>query len=372
MKACATTKQPFDFEKIPNRKFNNIRIPRNAFGDVKTERDFTLAETLILGEVFTYAEKDAVLSRTYKKLSQELNVAPSTLSIGFNRLKDKGVISSLAQSCYIYKGKTTSFKNGIFEGTKFFFCSEILYNETFNIRGNIRHLTKSEVLIASLILTLALKHNNPAVKLGLRDVERELDVCTKTAVTSIQNLIKSGLVSRPIQDVGTNRHKKSTYHLNGEFYRHVKKWLHKKAGNVTSESKPTTPKAEYKPYTVLQQNYSSARKRWLSERRAAAEAKADKNYSRACADAEFKTAENNVRALAPKIAFAEVYNSPELTNLKQELALKEKQRARALKRLGLKPVDFIPKYYCKNCNDTGDDANGKPCDCYERFLRKGV
>ena len=46
--------------------------------------------------------------------------------------------------------------------------------------------------------------------------------------------------------------------------------------------------------------------------------------------------------------------------------LEEAKNARraALERLGLSDKDFVPKYICPKCSDTGFLPNGKMCDCY--------
>ena len=41
-----------------------------------------------------------------------------------------------------------------------------------------------------------------------------------------------------------------------------------------------------------------------------------------------------------------------------------------LAELGIDKADFTPRYSCSICNDTGYDADGKPCRCLKKFIQE--
>lgn len=261
------------------------------------------------------------------------------------------------------------FKYGRFGGIKFFVCPEIFYKNAFRIRGEVRTLTKSEMLIASTFLTLALEEKSPAIKISYNDVEKELGICRQTIVSDIRNLMYAGIISRGSRDVGTNRNKKSTYHINGVLFRNVKKWLYKKATPESPAPKSDKPIPEPAPVQDVYYRRLN-RENWYAERRHAAEAQADAVVKRAEEDAEYSEANKQVQKLGAKIAFGR-YSECELITLKAQFESAQKRRKRALKRLNLRDVDFIPKYYCQECDDTGwRKVDGRRCDCYDKIMKK--
>lgn len=104
----------------------------------------------------------------------------------------------------------------------------------------------------------------------------------------------------------------------------------------------------------------AARETFYSERRAAAESRADKALSEAMKDSAFAAAYKESKRLSSRAAFADGEEGQRLTN--QLCAAERTYRAR-LKALDL---DIVPHYTCHKCNDTGFLKNGKPCDCYKQ------
>lgn len=362
----------FDFKSMPDQKFNNLRLPRASFAGVTQKmRDVTLSGAFVEGLVFSYYKENAVFSRTYAGISEEINVAPSTVSEAMKRLKKCGRVQSEEQSSYTYNidKLPKKFKHGRFGGTKFFVCPEIFYKNAFRIRGEVRMLTKSETLIASAFLTLALDENAPAIKISHNDVGKELGICRQTVVSAVQNLMYAGIISRAAHEVGINGHKKSTYHINGALFRNVKKWLYKKA--TPESSAPKSDKPTPMPAPVQDAYYRRPnRENWYAERRHDAEERADAFVKRAKEDVEYNEADKQLKALEIKIALRR-YAEGELITLKAQLEGVQKRRKRALKRLNLRDVDFIPKYYCQECDDTGwRKSDRKPCDCYDKIMKK--
>lgn len=75
-------------------------------------------------------------------------------------------------------------------------------------------------------------------------------------------------------------------------------------------------------------------------------------------------ADGAVKKCEIELAKAEVF-SPELADsIKRRLEEYKAQRAAALGTMGLSEQDFIPRYACAKCSDSGFLPNGKACDCY--------
>jgi len=111
------------------------------------------------------------------------------------------------------------------------------------------------------------------------------------------------------------------------------------------------------------------REEWYAQRRQLAEERADKAFERAMRDAEYNRIYKEKNALTIKRAFAELQQS-KLTEVDARFEELTRQEDDALKRLKLCRSDFEPHYHCTDCNDTGFDANGKPCHCYDSSALK--
>lgn len=365
----------FDFKQMPDQKFNNIRLPRHIGAVTPSAR-------LVEGLIFAYASaENNVFARTYAGIGREINVAPSTVAEAMKRLKNCGRITTSAQSVYSYNRAEApkKYDHGVFGGINFFVCPEYLYKSAFYIRGNVRTLTKSEVAIASLIITLSLKDDVRDVKLSVRDVARELGLCNQTILTSLNNLVYSGIISRGKDDKGTNRNKKTTYHVKKELFFNARKWVFRKknpenAVGMDKQAPETSARKAYKPAPAplnVKDEYFLKHKReeWYAQRRQLAEERADKAFERAMRDAEYNRIYKEKNALTIKRAFAELQQS-KLTEVDARFEELTRQEDDALKRLKLCRSDFEPHYHCTDCNDTGFDANGKPCHCYDSSALK--
>ena len=113
------------------------------------------------------------------------------------------------------------------------------------------------------------------------------------------------------------------------------------------------------------------RKQWYESRRASAEEKVEKAEKKAYSDVEFKEATQKVNKLSIKLAFAELTNkSDEAREIAEELEKWKNRQKKALERLNMSFDDFIPKYRCQKCNDTGF-AGHVLCDCFNLSLQGG-
>ena len=115
----------------------------------------------------------------------------------------------------------------------------------------------------------------------------------------------------------------------------------------------------------------AARERWYSERRAAAENKADSVYKRFMQDETFKAVDKRLRAIVPELARLEVQSDggdlkakQRLVKLTQEQGRLKQQRLAIIEANGMSEEDLVPQWHCKKCQDTGYLESGAACDCY--------
>lgn len=96
-------------------------------------------------------------------------------------------------------------------------------------------------------------------------------------------------------------------------------------------------------------------------RRQKANIYAEKAYTAAMEIPEVCNAENAYCALLPKVSRCEALNIED-KELKNEFFKASKDREEAFKKYGINQNDFLPKYNCSFCNDTGY-KDGNVCSC---------
>lgn len=102
--------------------------------------------------------------------------------------------------------------------------------------------------------------------------------------------------------------------------------------------------------------------------RHAAEVRAEKAYEKANADETYGALRRELNELNIQLAFAEIRDQKQAAEISKRIAKTEKQMDSRLKELGMNKEDFVPKYSCPKCNDTGYDEFGNPCDCMKKFV----
>ena len=99
-----------------------------------------------------------------------------------------------------------------------------------------------------------------------------------------------------------------------------------------------------------------------------AEEKAEEVLDNALTNVKFKTNYQNIKNLEFEIAKLE-FNKLDTKMQKELLSVLKKERATILKDLKLKEEDFLPKYNCKTCEDTGIHKN-QTCNCVKAVMAK--
>ena len=113
---------------------------------------------------------------------------------------------------------------------------------------------------------------------------------------------------------------------------------------------------------VIERHYAALRQ--------IAEDRAEKIQRKALADEQYGKLHKEINSLNIKLAFAESRADGSDGKIAEQIAAAEKRADERLHALGINKDDFIPRYSCKICGDTGYDADGKPCRCLKKFIEQ--
>lgn len=138
------------------------------------------------------------------------------------------------------------------------------------------------------------------------------------------------------------------------------------SASMIPAKRESTSKADYRTEAAIAADERSDREGYYARLRQSAVTKADKTRRVAQSDPLFSEAESAIRKGEIALAKAEVYEPQNVPALRAALEKAKKQRAEALRLLGLTDDDFTPKFHCAKCSDTGYLPDGKLCDCYKK------
>ena len=110
----------------------------------------------------------------------------------------------------------------------------------------------------------------------------------------------------------------------------------------------------------------SKAKNIIKQKRQKAENNSAKVFDSAMQNVSFATNTKNITNLEIEIAKKE-FSNQDVSAENELLNVLKKERKNILKNLGLKEEDFLPKYSCKKCNDTGIYKN-KFCNCLNQEI----
>lgn len=112
-------------------------------------------------------------------------------------------------------------------------------------------------------------------------------------------------------------------------------------------------------------NARSARDKWYADKRAKAEAAADRYRAIVNGSERFKQIERALGNLNLEMAKAELYEPHRLPGLQEARLDYLEERQELLAHLGVQEWQLEPQYDCEKCNDSGYQADGRACDCYK-------
>ena len=141
-----------------------------------------------------------------------------------------------------------------------------------------------------------------------------------------------------------------------------------KAEGIYSPDKLTPSPAPVNKQTTDSRADKAEIERHFYDLRHLAEDKAERALNRAVADPVYGKIHKEINELSIQFAFAQLKDQSEAEKLSAKIGELEKAGDERLKALGMNKEDFVPKYSCTKCNDTGYDKNGRPCDCMKKFI----
>ncbi len=142
---------------------------------------------------------------------------------------------------------------------------------------------------------------------------------------------------------------------------------YKSAADLQKEAKPTSAQTNaYQNAAVAAADAKTDRDKFYAERRAKAQASAEKFFALASKNARFKELTKALSNMELSLAKAELYDPNTLPALQKEQADMQTERGAILQGLGIEEWQLTPQYVCKKCNDTGFMGSGAACKCYEK------
>ena len=108
----------------------------------------------------------------------------------------------------------------------------------------------------------------------------------------------------------------------------------------------------------------------FSELRHTAEDRAEAALAKATSDSEYGGIRRELNELSIQLAFAEIKGDSKAESISKKIAELEKKGDKRLAELHIDKSDFIPKYSCSICKDTGYTGDGRPCSCLKKFIEE--
>ncbi len=137
--------------------------------------------------------------------------------------------------------------------------------------------------------------------------------------------------------------------------------------DLQKETKPTNSYSNsYQSAAVAAADAKTERDKFYAERRAKAQATAERFFALASKNARFKELTKALSSMELSLAKAELYNPHTLPDLQKEQADMQTERGEILQGLGIEEWQLTPQYVCKKCHDTGFMESGAACKCYEK------
>ncbi len=134
---------------------------------------------------------------------------------------------------------------------------------------------------------------------------------------------------------------------------------------IPEETRPQR-RSEFRSEVAVAADARSDRERYYAGLRERAQRRVDRALAIAEKDEAFRDANATLSKGELELAKAEVYHPELLPEISSRMEAARRKRAEALSRLKLSERDFIPKYVCDKCSDTGYLPDGRMCDCYPR------
>ncbi len=315
---------------------------------------------LIFGALTSYTQKEKRADFTYAEFCARYRVSPASVA----RAVNKAIASMIFErdgDLHTYKRKDGFTK----ETPCYFYILDWLRHARFDVNGQARELTETEVEILSFLI-----HQNAHYKHwtgSQAQIARTLEIAPSTVSKGISRLeqMKIGgecfftvsgsdlTVSKAGDEKGfraPNSYVKTYYIINMQL-------LAKKREEVVEHEKRASRE-------VQAADAKTARALFYERRREAAYHHA--NAVRRALGEDFAKLEKWIQELERQAVKAERQKRFDL--LQKILARRaevQAERKKMLARLGYLEADLLPRFFCSLCEDTGwRISDGRMCDCY--------
>lgn len=99
-----------------------------------------------------------------------------------------------------------------------------------------------------------------------------------------------------------------------------------------------------------------------------AEENAERSLKNATSDEVYGRIRKELNELSIKLAFAEIRSKDDAREISAKIKELEEKGEERLSELAISKDDFVPRYFCDKCKDTGYDKSGNPCECMLDFI----
>lgn len=363
-----------------------IRIPYDILGTEFVK--FSITELFQLAKIFSFSVIESnPMARCRSKLSEfaeDFHVSERQCSRLIKRLTEAELIEKVTdengqviRSWYRYVGTPML-------GKEFIRVDVANLQTEFEFKADNkghsqpykRYLTLIEVLVLSYIITHCdnVKRRKNEFYGSYRSIARKLKLSVGAVSSTIFYLMKAELIFCHAGNRAKNGSDWTKYHVNKKLLLRTMKADQRKTEELAKQTGAQTTFEEQRQSSVgfvspavLALNARADRERYYSKLREKAQNIADQQIERANKDAEFKQMERELRGLECSLAKAEVQGDrKELSRLMQIQKELQKRRLARLQVLAMCEEDFLPRYRCAKCSDTGFLPNGRACDCYPK------
>lgn len=315
---------------------------------------------LIFGALISYTQKDKRADFTYAELCKRYRVSPASVA----RVINKAIASVVFEregNLHTYKRKDDFTK----ETPCYFYILDWLRHARFEVNGENRELTETEVEILSFLI-----HQNAHYKHwtgSQAQIARTLEIAPSTVSKGISRLeqMKIGgkhfftvsgsdlTMSKAGDEKGfraPNSYVKTYYIIDMQ---------------LLSQKREEVVEHEKKASREVQAIDAKTARELFYERRQSAAYNHAKAVQRALGE-DFSQLEKTIRELELQAVKAERQKRFDLVQkiLAQRAAV-QAERKKMLEESGYIEADLLPRFFCLKCRDTGwRISDGRMCDCY--------
>lgn len=340
----------------------SYRAPLALFGEFdensgkrRTRRVGAFTTIKVLADIFSFSVfsdgRRSVCTRTIELFKRDLGMSESSVRRALKSEAAQKWVKSNSKNAYEFKAE------GLMNGAHYKY--EAWMTRPIVIKGNMLVLTHAEQAVLAYFNSEARRQ---PLEVSSQDIVNQLDMSLPIVQGAINKVCAKefDLVHRLY--IGKNGKSKSKYIINRALFRELGraekkklKALQKHESGTDDASKPDD-KRDIKS-AVESELY--ARKRYREE-------SAERVYARALEDKEFKLTDEELKKLAPKLAFAEVRGSVGYVELLEHQRELNARRMSALKRLNISEAELSEGFYiqCNKCSDKLFLSSGKMCGCF--------